>query len=203
MSEWVSDYDLYGDLDFAQALINTQRADGRDEWATPNYIYEELCAYWNVWPQIDMFASLQNRKCGHHFGFDTPFDAFRTDWFGYAEANNLDPYGWLQPPYSQPTLTDSIAKAIKEASKGFTSLFLLPSNVDQTWYHDMILDEYSHRPYRGRIKFEPPPGIKASTPRYGNIHGVIEPDYQRKQRLCGGNYSVEPHGGWYDWENLR
>ena len=146
------------------------RTDGRDEWATPLSVYEEICQHWCRTPQIDTFASPENAKCDLWF---THWDnALALDWVHEAEKHGRELIFWMNPPYSQPTMTDAIKKAKAEAEKGAVTLFLLPAWPDQKWYHELIKG-HPHEFTRGRIKFEPPPGIKPSTPRYGNIHGVI------------------------------
>ena len=150
-----------------------QREDGRDEWSTPEDVKQFCCDYWEIYPEIDLFASAENTKCKHFITKE--MNALDCDWMSLAKAWGVKPIGWLQPPYSQPIMTEALKKAIKEAEKGFTSVFLLPLWMDQAWYHDLILDPLRpHRPYKGRIKFIPPPGIKPSSPRYGNFHGVVE-----------------------------
>ncbi|HEY9791470.1 MAG TPA: DNA N-6-adenine-methyltransferase [Candidatus Obscuribacterales bacterium] len=153
--------------------VPKQRADGRDEWATPWEVFYNICEIWNLTPDIDLFADANNTKCERFLTIE--HDALSQPW------HELGTVGWLQPPYSQPIMTLAIEKAIFESHFGFNSLFLLPDNIDHEWY-DLILP-YEHKPWRNpnqkpgsktyRIKFEPPAGIKPSTPRYGNIHGVI------------------------------
>lgn len=157
------------------------RTDGRDEWMTPTIVFMDICEYWNTFPAIDLFASLSNKHCP--FYYDELKDALKQDWYRDAMRLEYPPTGWLQPPYSQPILTLSIEKAIEEARKGFTSLFLLPDWTDRGWFDLLRLNShYKHwrdpRPHikTHRVKFIPPDGIKRSSPRYGNVHGYIGPD---------------------------
>jgi phage N-6-adenine-methyltransferase len=142
----------------------------RDCWATPSLIYEEICKRWNLAPLLDVCADVRNTKCEHYL--TAKQDALQVDWTWYLRATGLAPVFWMNPPYSQPLMTRFIEKAIEESKRGGTTLFLLPAWVDQGWYHDLIRP-YPHEFKRGRIKFEPPSGVKSSSPRYGNIHGVI------------------------------
>lgn len=146
------------------------RADGRDEWQTPDEVYKLICAYWGLEPQIDVCAIKKNTKCA--FWFTPESDAIMRSWIQDFRDYNLEPIAWMNPPYSQPAMTQFIKKAIEETKSGVKTVFLLPAWVDQSWYHDYI-SFYDHVFWRGRIKFIPPPGIKPSSPRYGNIHGVI------------------------------
>ena len=153
-----------------------QREDGRDEWATPEAAYKAICERWQLQPTLDVCASADNTKCA---SFITAQENALDRHWGSAEVLRGFPYlkltsavCWMNPPYSQPLMTRFIEKAIEQSKYGAITVFLLPSNVDQKWYHELI-KPYPHEFWQGRIKFEPPPGIKPSSPRYGNIHGVI------------------------------
>lgn len=146
------------------------RADGRDEWATPVDVYEKICKTWELTPSIDVCASILNRKCPLYI--DAAQDALKEDWIGFAREWKVEPIFFMNPPYSQPLMTEFIKKAIEVSYQDGITIFLLPAFPDQAWYHNYI--EYRpHMFWRGRIKFDPPGGIKASSPRYGNVHGVI------------------------------
>ena len=147
-----------------------------DEWETPDAVYWEICRYWGVYPEYDTFASRANTKCRSFFGLDRDTtNAFDIDWVGTARSQGKDPIFWMNPPYSQPTMTMAIRKALDESDAGGTTVFLLPAFVDQAWYHDLILPFAKHKIHRGRIQFVPPEGVAPSSNRYGSIHGVIRP----------------------------
>jgi phage N-6-adenine-methyltransferase len=162
-----------------------QRADGHDEWATPWHVYNVICDHWKLEPTIDLFADSSNTKCYAYYTAEQ--DALKQDWAGSGHK-----VGWLQPPYSQPILSLAIEKAIFEARRGFTSVYLLPDWTDRTWCLDLMerypefkfwrdLDKPNAKQHR--IKFLPPPGIKPSSPRYGNIHGVIRSEINWRELL--------------------
>lgn len=140
------------------------RADGRDEWKTPAIVYNRICQHWNVVPQVDLFASEFDTKC---------------KWFITEEQNSFtvnwsDTYmtGWMNPPYSEPILTMAVEKAVEQAFQGFQTVFLLPNFTDRPWFNKYI-KHFEHDFWPGRIKFEAPEWIVPSSPRYGNVHGVI------------------------------
>jgi phage N-6-adenine-methyltransferase len=169
-----------------------QRADGRDEWQTPDYVYEDICDYWQLQPTIDVFASAENSKCP--LFITEEMDAFKLDWVEFARANGVAPIFWVQPPWSRPILTEAIKRTIEMAKKGGESLFLLPSWVDRSWYLDLIYGKYEHTFWRDpnikegqqchRIKFIPKGSIKPSSPMDGNIHGVIRM-FEHMQKMRG------------------
>lgn len=140
------------------------REDGRDEWATPQKVFDQICNFWDLHPTIDVCCDATNIKCP--WGYTWEANSLKLDW------NKEHAVGWMNPPYSQPEMTEFIEKAIAESLKGFTTVFLLPNWTDQAWYHDLI-KPYQHEFWRGRIKHDPPPGVKPSSPRHGSIHGVI------------------------------
>jgi phage N-6-adenine-methyltransferase len=140
------------------------------EWRTPTHVREFICVRWGVTPSIDVCADSFNTQCDLFFGEDQ--NALAQDWVQCAQALNVEPVFWMNAPYTQPAMTAFIKKAIHEAKYGGVTVFLLPYWTDQAWYHDLI-KQYPHEPMRGRVKFEPPPGVKPSSPRFGNIHGVI------------------------------
>lgn len=145
----------------------------RNTWATPWNVYEKICQRWQVKPSIDLAADVENSKCEHHI---TEFmNSLKVDWMEFANCYHVPYTGWMNPPYSQPLMTEFIEKALAESKRGFTTVFLLPSWVDQNWYHDLILGQpnVEHEIWRGRIRHIPPAGVKPSSPRYGSIHGVI------------------------------
>ncbi len=146
-------------------VLERDRMSQRDEWSTPPAIYEAICDYWGVYPKLDVAARAENTRVPKNW-FTLELDALKMSWRGLC--------CWMNPPYSQPLMTQFIEKAITESKNGATVLFLLPNWTDQAWYHDLI-KPYPHEFWRGRIKFDPPADVKPSSPRYGSIHGVIRP----------------------------
>lgn len=156
------------------------RADGRDEWSTPQSVYEAICKRWELQPTLDVCASAANAKTPEFF--TAADDALSQSW-ALPVWSSAVRVCWMNPPYSQPLMTRFIEKAIAESKGGVTTVFLLPAWPDQAWYHDLI-KPYPHEFWRGRIKFDPPAGIQASSPRYGNIHGVIY-DTEKRRMING------------------
>lgn len=167
-----------------------EREDGRDRWSTPWTWYRMITGHWNLEPTIDVCADQFNSKC--QYFITEQENALLADWFKLAQDLEVAPIGWMNPPYTTDLMIALINKAIEESLKGFTTVFLLPSNVDRPWYHDLILEGdggagYEHKIIKGRIPFDPPPPIKPSSPRYGNIHGVIRPPEKFEGLSLGGS----------------
>lgn len=142
-----------------------------DCWATPHDWYDRI---WRAWltepPNIDVCADATNTKCPLYF--TEAQDALSLDWVAEAERLGVRPLFWMNPPYSEPLITDFISKAVQQSAHGGTTVFLLPNWTQNRWYHNYI-KLVDHEFTLGRIKHIPPPGVKPSSPRYGSIHGVI------------------------------
>lgn len=149
------------------SVIQAARVDSspaRDCWRTPRPLFEAL-----------------NRR--HRFDRDGAAD----------ESNHLLPAYWseaddgilhllewdddkervfVNPPYSdlKPWLVASWARAVRGA---FTAL-LLPVRADQGWWHDYALRGELHY-FRGRIQFEPPPGVAKSSNSAASVLVVFDP----------------------------
>ena len=57
--------------------------------------------------------------------------------------------GWCNPPYSRILQPQFIAKAAREARKGFTTVMLLPARPDTTAFHHYIWDKRTQQPRPG------------------------------------------------------
>lgn len=122
----------------------------RDEWATPEWLFEELDTEFRF--GLDAAASDENATCTVFW--TTVDDALTRDWYpGRGRAV------WLNPPYSQ--CRAFIAKAAHEAAQGCTVVCLVPSRTDTRWWHEHVWDATKHqcRPgvelrfLKGRLKF--------------------------------------------------
>jgi hypothetical protein len=81
---------------------------------------------------------------------------------------------WINPPYSAiaPWVLGAYSRCVRDES--FSAL-LLPANRTQLdWWHRYALRGELWF-FRGRIAFDPPPGIKKSTPRGNSVLVVFDP----------------------------
>jgi hypothetical protein len=62
-------------------------------------------------------------------------DALTVAWNEYTGV------GWCNPPYSRGLQAQFIAKASREAKKGFVTVMLLPARPDTTAFHHYIYDK--------------------------------------------------------------
>ena len=102
-----------------------------DDWATPDYFYNELNKEFN-------------------FNFDpcplfSKFDGLIIDW----EERNF-----INPPYSQKLKVAFIKKAVEESKKGKLCVCLIPVSTSTKLFHEVIKPNAKEiRFIKGRIKF--------------------------------------------------
>lgn len=117
--------------------MKNRNLEHKDEWATPQYFYNELDSEFN-------------------FDFD-PCPLF----FGEITDDNnglLIEWGdrnYINPPYSRKLKEAFVKKAIEESKKGKLCVMLLPVSTSTRLFHDHILPNKTEiRFVRGRIPFE-------------------------------------------------
>lgn len=103
----------------------------RDDWKTPNYIYDVL-----------------------HKEFDFTFDPCPL----HSNFNGLE-IGWgrrnfINPPYTRKLKEAFIRKAFEESQKGKLCVMLLPVSTSTKIFHEVIYHNAEIRFLKGRVKFE-------------------------------------------------
>lgn len=143
---------------------------GKDDWETPQGIFDELNAEFNF--DIDVAASRNNAKCKVYFDEEYT-DTFNQIWSGVC---------WLNPPYSRPEnacnqnckkktcckrgyhLEEYKHGQIDFVRKAYNSVFvdktadcvvmLIPSRTDTKIWSQYIWDNKNHCPRKGvEIRF--------------------------------------------------
>lgn len=140
----------------------------RDCWTTPDRIYlplhEEFGFGW------DLAASAENSKCGSFYTIDD--DALAQDWTA------LKLPAWCNPPFSRLSeFVDKAADATAVSRDAPIIVMLMPSNRnDQDWFHDHVIECAAEvRMIRGRVAYNPPPGVKATSPSFGSQVVIFDP----------------------------
>ena len=112
-----------------------------DEWETPSILYKEACQRYNIFPKIDVCATLQNTKCDVLFTKQTNGLSMR--WL-------KDSY--MNPPYSK--IKSWIAKAYKEHIENNISILALTfAKTDTEWWHKYVDGKTEIHFIKGRLKF--------------------------------------------------
>lgn len=143
------------------------------EWGTPKYIFDPLNEEFHF--TLDVCAQPWNAKCPKYF---TPeVDGLKQRWDGVC---------WCNPPYGAKEITRWLDRGFHEAGySGATTVFLLPNTTDVIWFHKYVWDEQTNATYfgvelrffKGRIKFDAPPGYTGDNPGpgKGNILVIVRP----------------------------
>lgn len=127
-----------------KALLST----GKDDWGTPQALYEELNNEFGF--TLDACADESNYK--HENYYTVADDSLHKDWNGQVVFCN--------PPYSKKTKTNPgqeawVQKSYEESQKGAVVVMLIPARTDTKSFHDFILGKAKEiRFIKGRLKFE-------------------------------------------------
>lgn len=98
----------------------------KDASRTPQYVFRYLSRRFDF--DIDLAASHENALLPHYFTMET--DALAQDWSTYGKC------GWCNPPYSK--IEPWLAKAVEQAKKGFTTVFLIPGDNGEDRYGQCV-----------------------------------------------------------------
>lgn len=122
-------------------------ADGRrDDWQTPAWLFDRLHSEFEF--TVDAAASAGNAKVRRFW--DTASDGLSQEWSGERVFCN--------PPYGA-AVTAWTRKALHAARAGALSVLILPVRSESTWWAEHVLAASEIRFIRGRVHFEPPPGM--------------------------------------------
>jgi phage N-6-adenine-methyltransferase len=116
----------------------------KQDWETPWEFFEPINNEFGF--TLDAAAAPENTKVKSAFITEDQ-DGLKTDW-----GINIV---WLNPPYGkgrQP-ISAWVKKAADEATKGATTVMLIPARTNTNWFHDICLKQGEVRFVRGRPKF--------------------------------------------------
>jgi len=88
---------------------------------------------------------------------------------------------WMNPPYSQPLISQFFEKLLSEFEKGTVSeaIALTNNNTDTAWFHQVMRDVQAVCFTRGRIKFLFEGTNKKASPTQGQVFYYLGPAPQR------------------------
>lgn len=148
----------------------------RQSWATPQPLFDSLARTWGPFT-LDVAASSENAKCGEFFTVDD--DGLSRPWCHDVGGRSVPAVVWCNPPYKD--IGPWVDKALEEFDRGhmLRGVFLLPARVDRPWFQRLWRLAHVVGPHvlidfpEERIRFVPPPGVKASNPREPSTVVVI------------------------------
>ncbi|MEB7998897.1 phage N-6-adenine-methyltransferase [Staphylococcus saprophyticus] len=121
--------------------MNVHYSSKSNEWATPQYLFDELDREFNF--TLDPCATDKNAKCNKYHTIEDD---------GLKQDLSHDVV-FMNPPYGR-SIKHWIKKAYEEYMKGSTVVCLIPARTDTTYWHDYIFGKASDiRFLRGRLKF--------------------------------------------------
>jgi site-specific DNA-methyltransferase (adenine-specific) len=121
-------------------MINGKQKIKKDDWGTPNYLYDQLNARFNF--TLDVACTTNNCKSPYGLYYDKGIDGLKESWCGERVFCN--------PPFSEKDKW--IRKACKEITQGDCPLvvMILPNCIDTRAFNDCIYNQFKweHLPYR-------------------------------------------------------
>lgn len=152
-----------------------------DCWKTPRTLFDSLA---KEFPStLDAAADDENHLCDQYYTYEN--SALNKDW----AAEHA--YIYVNPPYSD--IRPWVKKASEESKKGATIVMVLKASPNTEYWHDYIWEpEYDAQGNRllwatktregvkvrwtwGRVSFDPPEGLQASTPRHETAIVIFHP----------------------------
>lgn len=133
--------------------------DTSDDWGTPRQLYDGLIGKYSIFPQLDVAASYETRKCKSYFTKE--FNALINDWILRETPTNTTIKReitskvdvWCNPPH---TLTkEFVEKAYEQWLKfNINIMMIIPANSMCTKYAEKCIGNFTeYHPIYGRPQF--------------------------------------------------
>lgn len=123
------------------------RFEGRNDWGTPAWLFDQLHKEFRF--TVDAAAQTDNAKLDRFWS--EQIDGLSKSWAGERVFCN-PPYGSLCETWTH--------KASEQQSLAEVSVLLLPVRSETRWWHEYVIGAASElRFIRGRVHFDPPPGL--------------------------------------------
>lgn len=143
----------------------------RNEWQTPATVFNSLNNEFGPFT-LDAAANRFNSKCARFNSFERPD---RHKWEGAI---------WCNPPYSgTPPISRWVQRAYEAGLKGASVVMLLPAQINSGWFHNWAMRGTILVP-KGRIEFDPPPGVSSSRAMHESII-VVFPREKKSDKAFG------------------
>ena len=136
-----------------------------NEWYTPSKLFDMLNETFNF--TLDPCCTHENAKCEKHYTLED--DGLSKSW-----ANEIV---FMNPPYGGHT-ADWLEKAERESHNGATTVCLIVSSTDRSYWHEIIdkkADEICF--LRGRIKF----GGQKTTAPFASAIVIFRPNSNKRE----------------------
>lgn len=141
------------------ALIKQMVSSKTNEWYTPQKLYDYLDSQFHF--TLDPCCTHENTKCKKHYTLED--DGLSKDWDNEVV--------FMNPPYGGHTI-DWLKKAELQRHKGTTTVCLIVSATDRSYWHDIIFNADEVWFLRGRVKF----GGQKTTAPFASAIVIFKPD---------------------------
>lgn len=167
--------------------FKTRTEESRDDWGTPDWIYNWLDDIYAF--NIDLAANASNKKTAEYLGPGSPL---LENALAVKDWNEVSKYftirGFLNPPFKstfpdgkKATMADWLERCYNSTRTDGIIVALVPANVETEWWHEWVLQKaYSYRILRGRVNFDGSRG--GSTFPSAVVVYVREPETDRPGR---------------------
>lgn len=146
----------------------------KDLWRTPKWLVQAIQTVLSLEFEVDVACNKQNALFANYIGVEK--DALTCSWGSPGTK------AFLNPPYSN--ITPWIYAAIREQSRGVTTVMLIPQSIDTKWY--LLARDYANEVLLiigGRIAFLEPDvamGFKENRKNTGGSMLVVFRGYSDK-----------------------
>ena len=142
------------------ALIKQMVSSKSNEWATPQKFFDFLDRDYGF--TLDPCATKENAKCKKFYTLED--DGLSKSWDNQTV--------FMNPPYGGHT-KEWLKKAAEQRHKGTTTVCLIVSSTDRSYWHEIINQEADEILFlRGRIKF----GGKKTTAPFASALVIFKPE---------------------------
>jgi len=147
------------------ALIKQMVSSKTNEWYTPHKLFNYLNDIFHF--TLDPCATHENKKCEKYYTLED--DGLSKDWGGQVV--------FMNPPYGGHT-ADWLKKAEQERHNGTTTVCLIVSSTDRSYWHEFI-EPYADEIWflRGRVKF----GGQKTTAPFASAIVIFRPNSTDKK----------------------
>ena len=127
----------------------------RDDWRTPPVLFNRLHAMYHF--TVDGAADKTNALLPNYWT-----DAFDGPW--------VDERVFCNPPFS---MKEAFAEKAAMLEADLVAMILPVNCMEQRWFHEYVIKKaFVLYVICGRVKFIPPPDVKATSPRFGSLVAV-------------------------------
>lgn len=140
--------------------VHVSQNSGEDEWYTPPLIIESARAVMGTIDLDPATSEFANKNIKAEQIFTEEDDGLQQDWSGNV---------WMNPPYSQPLISEFSDKLILELGNIKQACVLVNNATETNWLQNMMKYSNALCFVKGRIKYLDRTGTPANSPLQGQV----------------------------------